>query len=57
MHDCHDCGEPCDCDGDDVWNDAFPSADCLCGCEPSDDRDDEDGKDDDLWIDDDGEDE
>jgi hypothetical protein len=30
MHDCHDCGQACDCDGDDVWRTAPP--DCHCDC-------------------------
>jgi len=32
MHDCPECGQPCDCDNEDIWNDAA-SEDCVHGCE------------------------
>ncbi len=31
MHECPDCGEACDCDGEDLWWDTPPD-DCECGC-------------------------
>lgn len=34
MHECPNCGQACDCDGDDVWRD--PPADCQCGCDEDD---------------------
>ena len=31
MHECHECGFVCDCDGDDLWSDIAAEA-CTC-CE------------------------
>lgn len=51
MHECYGCGQACDCDGEDIWNDAA-SRECVHGCE---DGDDDDGRwlsskdDGDLW--------
>ncbi len=39
MHDCLDCGQACDCDGEDTWFDDPPD-DCAHGCD--DDFEDED---------------
>lgn len=36
MHECPDCGQVCDCDGEDVWNDAA-AWDCRHNCEEDDD--------------------
>ena len=30
MHECPDCGQACDCDGDDLWRSA--PTHCLCEC-------------------------
>lgn len=32
MHECPNCGQACDCMGDDTWNDS-ESAFCECECE------------------------
>ena len=32
MHECPDCGQACDCDGEDIWNDAA-ARDCRHYCE------------------------
>lgn len=37
MHDCPECGEACDCDGEDTWFDNYPG--CRHQCEPDDDED------------------
>jgi hypothetical protein len=39
VHDCPCCGQACDCDEDDLWNDAA-SATCTCPCETAEERDD-----------------
>lgn len=31
MHECHECGQACDCDGEDTWFDNYPG--CICDCE------------------------
>ena len=33
MHECPNCGYACDCDGEDLWNDAA-AGDCECPCDP-----------------------
>jgi hypothetical protein len=43
MHDCPDCGQACDCDGEDTWNEDVE--DCVHNCEL------DDVDDDDLGID------
>jgi hypothetical protein len=43
MHECPDCGQVCDCDGEDIWNDAAAN-ECEHGC-------DEQEGDDDDWDD------
>lgn len=30
MHECHFCGQACDCDGEDLW--LSQPEDCECGC-------------------------
>lgn len=40
MHECPECGQACDCDGEDTWNSAA-SDDCICECDE--DYDDYDG--------------
>jgi len=42
MHDCPNCGQACDCDGEDTWNDAA-SFDCEHDCEEEDDDGSQDG--------------
>jgi hypothetical protein len=38
MHDCPQCGWACDCDGDDIWNDAAAQECChVCDDEDHDD--------------------
>ena len=37
MHECPDCGQACDCDGEDLWNDAA-ARECTHGCEEGDDE-------------------
>ena len=32
MHECPECGQACDCDGEDIWNDAA-ALDCIHECE------------------------
>ena len=32
MHECPNCGQACDCIGDDTWND-LESLECECDCE------------------------
>jgi hypothetical protein len=47
MHECPNCGQACDCDGEDTWYD-FDSEevyDCCCDCEFSDEESDEDYED------------
>lgn len=41
MHECPCCGEACDCDGDDIWNDFLPE-ECDCCVGDGDDEEDED---------------
>ena len=41
MHECPDCGQVCDCDGENVWSDAG-AADCRCVCAEYDDDLDQD---------------
>lgn len=48
MHECHECGQACDCDGEDLWSNRTPryhSHKRMCGedCEGDDDDDDDDG--------------
>ena len=38
MHECPECGQACDCDGEDIWNDFFQA--CDHDCEPMEDEDD-----------------
>lgn len=39
MHECPECGQACDCDGEDVWH-AWPyNLTCRHGCEEDDDLD------------------
>ena len=35
MHECPDCGQACDCDGEDTWHewDSEEAENCSCGCE------------------------
>lgn len=40
MHDCYFCGCVCDCDGEDMWNQA--PADCRCAQTCQEEDDDED---------------
>jgi len=37
MHECPECGQTCDCDGEDVWHDNY--ANCGHSCEPEYDSD------------------
>lgn len=30
MHECPDCGQACDCDGEDTWFDEVEECDCDC---------------------------
>jgi hypothetical protein len=46
MHECPECGQACDCDGDDLWQDA--PAMCRCACDDLDAADDDDDDDDDA---------
>jgi hypothetical protein len=49
MHDCPNCGQACDCDGEDTWFNNYPG--CLCDCEDlaiDDDDDDFDSSPDDY---------
>jgi len=39
MHECPDCGQACDCDGEDTWFDVS-RLDCYCDCEEIEDSDD-----------------
>jgi hypothetical protein len=40
MHECPECGQACDCDGEDTWMTSAAN-DCTHGCdEPDDDYDD-----------------
>lgn len=32
MHECPNCGQACDCVGDDTWND-MEAEECQCDCE------------------------
>ncbi len=38
MHDCPECGQTCDCDGEDIWN-AYAALDCAHDCDEHDDGD------------------
>lgn len=42
MHDCPDCGQACDCDGEDLWHefDSEEAMDCVHECEEFEDDDD-----------------
>lgn len=43
MHDCPDCGEACDCDGEDTWVDINDECcDHSCDPDPEDDYEDDD---------------
>src|SRR5262245_28174472 len=42
MHECPYCGQTCDCDGEDVWND-YAGRTCRHDCEDEDDYEDVDG--------------
>lgn len=33
MHECQNCGQVCDCDGDDTFDAGFPVEECECDCE------------------------
>lgn len=44
MHECPSCGQACDCDGEDVWND-YAARDCTHDCEEDDWEDDQQGLD------------
>lgn len=33
MHECENCGQVCDCDGDDTFDAGFPVENCECDCE------------------------
>lgn len=44
MHECPECGQTCDCDGEDLWHSWPFNLDCTHECEEEDD---------DLWLDDD----
>lgn len=37
MHECPECGQACDCDGEDLWHDRYD--DCEHNCEEFDDDD------------------
>jgi hypothetical protein len=37
MHDCPECGEACDCDGEDTWFENYPN--CAHQCAEEDDDD------------------
>lgn len=43
MHECPGCGQACDCDGEDIWNDAASRA---CGHDCADGESEDDG----MWI-------
>lgn len=43
MHECPECGQTCDCDGEDIWRDWPFNLDCTHECEKDDD---------DLYLDD-----
>jgi hypothetical protein len=48
MHECPDCGQACDCDGEDTWFSIIDPEDCECPCldeEEEDCDDDYDGMD------------
>lgn len=38
MHDCPDCGQACDCDGEDTWID-YESDNCIHDCDPDEEGD------------------
>lgn len=40
MHECPDCGQACDCDGEDVWND-YAGRTCRHDCEDEEDAPDQ----------------
>lgn len=42
MHECPECGQACDCDGEDVWND-YAGRTCRHDCEDEEDADDQHG--------------
>ena len=39
MHECPECGQACDCDGEDTWFDFPYNLDCTHDCEPDSDED------------------
>ena len=47
MHECPDCGQTCDCDGEDLWHDWPFNLDCTHECE---DEDDDLYLDDNAWL-------
>jgi hypothetical protein len=52
MHECPNCGQACDCIGDDLWND-LEAEHCQCDCENEyDDEWDDDGFEDGFESDD-----
>lgn len=48
MHDCPDCGQACDCDGEDTYFgwDSEQAMDCMCDCDPDGNNDKSFGEDD-----------
>jgi len=38
MHECPECGQACDCDGEDVWNE-YAGLECVHECEDDSDTD------------------
>ena len=38
MHECPECGQACDCDGDDIWND-YAALFCTHDCDEDEDDD------------------
>ena len=40
MHECPNCGQACDCIGDDTWDDT-EAAECECDCWQDDELDDD----------------
>jgi len=41
MHECPDCGDVCDCDGEDMWQSWPYNKDCEHSCEMEEDCDDD----------------
>jgi hypothetical protein len=50
MHECPNCGQACDCIGDDTWND-LEALECECQCEFLEDNMDDDFYDEDCYDD------